>query len=104
MAEVDDEHNRLSTVGKAGLKSYLINDVMGGVGGGSASSKKKLSSTAGGGGGGGRFGYKSNHNNIDGTGSTTLGGESGHSTLWDKSKPIADLFPETTIMFGDISG
>jgi hypothetical protein len=27
----------------------------------------------------------------------------GHNRL-DKSKPIADLFPETTIMFADISG
>jgi hypothetical protein len=55
MAEVDKKH-KLSNVGKAGIKTFLI------------------------------------------------GVEKENDTKVDKSKPIADLFPETTIMFADIAG
>jgi hypothetical protein len=60
MAEVDQTNNELSAMGKAGLKSYLKDAVVG-------------------------------ENNRT-------------AFKVDKSKPIADLFPETTIMFADIVG
>lgn len=64
----DLENNKLSKIGKAGLKSYLFDT------------------------------QTPSRNDVNNTEASAIGGFS------DKSKPIADLFPETTIMFGDIAG
>jgi len=79
LEQVDADHNNLSKLGKAGLRQY-INEEHQGEGGG------------GGGGYGGDKMTKVQPHQQRGIG------------IADKSKPIADLFPETTIMFGDIAG
>jgi hypothetical protein len=75
LQQMEADNNRLSKTGKAGIKNFLFDsNVYGGAEGGTS---KELSV---------------NDKSMD-----------GHKRL-DKSKPIADLFPETTIMFADIAG
>jgi hypothetical protein len=73
MEQVDADNDKLSRVGKAGLKQFITDEETG----------KK-------------HGTGNNRND------SSKGGR--RSGIPDKSKPIADLFPETTIMFGDIAG
>jgi class 3 adenylate cyclase len=45
-----------------------------------------------------------NNNALENKKSRSMGSENGHDMDYSTSKPIADLFPETTIMFADIAG
>lgn len=89
LAEVDEDehhHRHLSNFGKAGLKTYLTSNdkSVSRLRNPSALSPPTLSSMPS---------FTSNSTN-----------NTNNKTAIDRSKPIADLFPETTIMFGDISG
>ena len=65
MDQINADNNKLSKVGKAGLRNYLFDTV-------AEQEKRNMTEKS--------------------------------ISAPDKSKPIADLFPETTIMFGDIAG
>lgn len=133
MAEVDEQQQliaannnhstttstRLSGAGKAGLRNFLIDVETKEVASSTAKSvlamnnnnkrrhrrrrrfgsRAKVEKYLGDVGGGSN--KRRSHNNNDKMNGVGMGMAGGNV---DKSKPIADLFPETTIMFADISG